>query len=155
MEARGRPALVPGESPASVITSSPILSNSGRTPLVLLILHLLSCAHLLLSSSFSTSPSFSLYSVPFPAISLLSFEPAVSSSYSPFALHAQQFLIRFIFILQFLLCTLSSDLYCSCKKLFHLHIMNRKNKVHKLRFKYDFIFKVDLRNYRLSIQFKL
>lgn len=46
VEARGRPALVPGESPASVITSSPILSNSGRTPLVLLVLHLLSRAHL-------------------------------------------------------------------------------------------------------------
>lgn len=107
MEARGRPALVPGESPASVITSSPILSNSGRTPLVLLVLHLLSRAHLAppafrpLSSSatifFSRSPS-----APFPpATPLLSFEFAVSSSFSLFLLRAQQFLIRSYFTISF------------------------------------------------------
>jgi len=120
VEARGRPALVSGESPASVITSSPILSNSGRTPLVLLVLHP-PFAYLLLSSSFSTFPSFSLYSIPFPMISLLSFESAVSPSYSPFALCATVFhSFHFYFTTSFVY-ILSSDLYCSCKKLFHLY----------------------------------
>lgn len=156
MEARGRPALVPGESPASVITSSPILSNSGRTPLVLLVLHLLSRAHLA-PLAFQPHPPLSpclflsLSSVPLPpAISLLSFEPAVSSSYSPFPLRAQQFLIRLIFISQFPSYTLSSGPYCSCKKLFHSQTMNKKNRVRKFHFKHDFAFKVNLTNYRLD-----
>lgn len=151
MEARGRPALVSGESPASVITSSPILSNSGRTPLVLLVLHP-PFAYLLLSSSFSTFPSFSLYSIPFPMISLLSFESAVSPSYSPFALYAQQFFIRFIFILQLLSYIYFLQIFIVHARNCSIYI-NRKSRVRKIRFKYDFIFKVDFRNYRFSIQF--
>lgn len=134
MEARGRPALVPGESPASVITSSPILSNSGRTPLVLLVLHLLSRAHLTPPVFRSLSSPLCLFlslSVPFPsATSLLSFEP-VSSSLSPFLFHAQQFLIRLIFILQFLSYTFFSNLYCH-KKLFNSWTINKKSRVHIL-----------------------
>lgn len=72
MEARGRPAFLSGESPASVITSSPILSNSGRAPLVLPA-----------STSFrarrpSSLPTASRSSVPLPpSLSPLSFELVV------------------------------------------------------------------------------
>jgi len=68
------------------------------------------------SSSFPTTPSFFvclflfLCSVPFPqTISFLSFE-SVSSSYFPFLLRAQQFLIHLIFILQFRIYTFFGSL---------------------------------------------
>jgi len=130
VEARGRPALVPGESPASVITSSPILSNSGRTPLVLLVLHLLSHAHLaspafqpLLSSS-SVSSSFSVlyrFRKRFLSFPLSLFLRVILRFYS--ARNSSSF-VSYLFYNFFR--TLSSDLYCSCKKLYHSQTMNKK-----------------------------
>lgn len=50
---------------------------------------------------------------------------------SPFLFHAQQFLIRLIFILQFLLYTFFSNFYCH-KKLFNSWTINKKSRVHIL-----------------------
>lgn len=101
MEARGRPAFLSGESPASVITSSPILSNSGRAPLVLPA-----------STSFrarrpSSLPTASRSSVPLPpSLSPLSFELVVPrlESFFPLPFRAQQFPRLIVLIVSSLSC---------------------------------------------------
>lgn len=156
MEARGRPALVPGESPASVITSSPILSNSGRTPLILLVLHLLSRAHL---APLAFQPHPSPLSLSCFLCPLYRFRQRFLSS--PLSLLFLRVILRFhsarnsFSFVSFLFhnfprIRFPRVLIVHAKKLFHSQTMNKKSRVRKLHFKHDFTFKVNLTNYRLD-----
>lgn len=120
MEARGRPAFLSGESPASVITSSPILSNSGRAPLVLPA-----------STSFRARRPSSLPTAPLcrapPSLSPLSFELVVPrlESFFPLPFRAQQFPRLIVLIV--------SSLSCISLEFFKLFSSTRGRKKKKER----------------------
>lgn len=106
--------LVPGESPASVITSSPILSNSGRTPLVFLILPLARASR---SSVFSLLPP-SLFSFYYHFL-------LWTSSSSLFLFRAK---VAFFFHLFFSIIFIASFRYFFCWREFFLFLNNEYKK---------------------------